>query len=309
MQVRSLITVPLVGAALGAASAFAAAWYASHRINPTPRRSYRDAFTLTPWELGIPFETVVLTTPDGLNLHAWWLPQPTSEQVIIGCHGHTGGKHELLGISSRLWQAGFNVFLFDLRGRGQSDPFPNTLAGYELVDLETALAYVRQRAPTASIGLLGYSMGGVLSILLAAAHPQIHAVVADSSYSNAELVVANKMRKIVAGLAYPLLAITSLVIAQRYGYTLGAVRPSEAVARIAPRPLLLIHGTADSLVPVEHAEHLFAAAGEPKELWLVPDADHCGAYFLDRETYVARVRAFFGHALQAIDTSQSAHAH
>lgn len=309
MYTRSLIAVPLAGAALGAAGALAAAWYASHRINPTPRRSYRDAFTFTPWEMGVPFETVTLTTPDALTLHAWWLPRPESEHVIIGCHGHTGGKHELLGISSRLWQAGFNVLLFDLRGRGQSDPFPNTLAGYELADLETALAYVQQRMPHANIGLLGYSMGGVLAILLAAAHPEIRAVVADSPFSTAELVVANKMQKIVAGLAYPLLAITSLVIAQRYGYTLGRVRPVEAVAQLAPRPLLLIHGTADTLVPVEHADQLFAAAGEPKELWLMPGAEHCGAYFLDREEYVARVRAFFQQALCEATTQQPAYAH
>ena len=48
----------------------------------------------------------------------------------------------------------------------------------------------------------------------------------------------------------------------------------ELAARIAPVPLLVVHGDADHYFPVEHAEHLFAAAGEPKELWLEPGFGH-----------------------------------
>ncbi len=64
----------------------------------------------------------------------------------------------------------------------------------------------------------------------------------------------------------------------------------------------MIHGTEDSIIPVGHSRAIFAAAGEPKELWIVPGVQHGGAYFADRPYYVARVVQFFvrylgpGHA-------------
>jgi fermentation-respiration switch protein FrsA (DUF1100 family) len=87
----------------------------------------------------------------------------------------------------------------------------------------------------------------------------------------------------------------------RYGYRFGAVRPIEAVAAISPRPLLLIHGAADSLIPVSHAHELFAAAREPKQCWIVEGAEHCGAYFADRTGYVARTAEFFRQYLESVE--------
>ena len=83
----------------------------------------------------------------------------------------------------------------------------------------------------------------------------------------------------------------------RYGYPFQAVRPLDAVAKIAPRPLLLIHGTADTVIPVVHSYRLYEAAGDPKELWIFEGAQHCGGYFADRPAYVQRVAEFFAKAL------------
>jgi uncharacterized protein len=76
------------------------------------------------------------------------------------------------------------------------------------------------------------------------------------------------------------------------------VAPLRVVRQIAPRPLLLIHGTADQTIPVSHTQRLYDAAGAPKELWLADGAGHCGAYFLDRPGYCQRVTAFFATALE-----------
>jgi len=73
--------------------------------------------------------------------------------------------------------------------------------------------------------------------------------------------------------------------------------PVLAVARIAPRPLLIIHGEDDATVPVHHAEMLYEAAGEPKELWRLAGVGHVGAYFADRAEYIDRVTSFFRSAL------------
>ncbi|HET7641804.1 MAG TPA: alpha/beta hydrolase, partial [Ktedonobacteraceae bacterium] len=60
-----------------------------------------------------------------------------------------------------------------------------------------------------------------------------------------------------------------------------------------PRPILLIQGGKDSIVDPHDGDLLFKAAGEPKELWFLPEADHCGAYFVDRYAYARKVSDFF----------------
>lgn len=91
------------------------------------------------------------------------------------------------------------------------------------------------------------------------------------------------------------------VVRWRHGYRFSQARPIDAVGQIAPRPLLIIHGAADTLVPVSHAHRLYQAAGEPRELWVVPAIEHCGAYFLDRPAYCRRVSAFLDQYLASLD--------
>jgi uncharacterized protein len=71
------------------------------------------------------------------------------------------------------------------------------------------------------------------------------------------------------------------------------VEPLRDIAKIAPRPVLIIHGGKDSLVDPRDAPLLYGAAQEPKEIWLLPNADHCGAYFEDRVAYVKKIVNFF----------------
>ena len=77
-----------------------------------------------------------------------------------------------------------------------------------------------------------------------------------------------------------------------FGYDLDAARPVDEVGHIAPRPLLIIHGTADMLIPLIHAEQL-KAADPAAELWEVPGAKHGGAYTTQPQQYLEKVTGFF----------------
>jgi hypothetical protein len=83
------------------------------------------------------------------------------------------------------------------------------------------------------------------------------------------------------------------------GYRFSDVEPIRDIRHLGRRPILLIHGMADSMVDPEDSEMLFDAAQGPKELWQVEGTEHCGAYFADREYYVNRTVAFFDRALGA----------
>src|SRR5690606_12273528 len=162
------------GALLGAAA------YAAAVLNERTPDGLLDRYTFSPYETQVQgYEEVSISTADGVRLAGWWLPQPASERLVIGLAGHRSRKDSLLGIGSGLWRAGYNVLLFDWRSRGQSDVAQHSLAYYEQRDAEAALAYALGRMPAARIGLIGYSMGASIAILLAARSPDVRAVVAD----------------------------------------------------------------------------------------------------------------------------------
>jgi len=84
------------------------------------------------------------------------------------------------------------------------------------------------------------------------------------------------------------------------GADVTRARPLDAIARISPRPILLIHSADDenATTPLEGARKLFAAAGEPKELWVAPRGGHVGAINAFPDEYRARVLAFLNSALR-----------
>ncbi|MBI4581131.1 MAG: alpha/beta hydrolase, partial [Planctomycetes bacterium] len=80
----------------------------------------------------------------------------------------------------------------------------------------------------------------------------------------------------------------------------NAYDPIDHVGRIAPRPLLIIHGTADEIVPVEMARRLHAAAGDPKELWLVDGADHYDPLRENADEGQGRLLEFFRRCVAGV---------
>jgi len=279
-----------------AAGLLGIAAYTTRRLNGPVQQAKVNRYTFTPWEVQVPCDRVAFATDDGVTLRGWWLPREGAARTIVGCTGHRGVKSDLLGIGTGLWRAGNNVLLFDFRGCGESDVVPLSVGFHERRDLQAAIAFARTRTPDAPLGLIGYSMGAAVSIMIAADDPAIGAVVADSSYAAIGDVIAAEYRR--RGVpAFPLLAASDRFNGWRYGYRFAALRPIDAVARLAPRPLLIIHGERDALTPVEHARRLHAAAGAPKECWIIPDTPHCGGYFTDREAYVTRVAEFFARGL------------
>jgi uncharacterized protein len=298
MPRRTTLVPTLLSGALGViGGVLGAAWYVSTRVSPNRPRTYMDAYTFTPWELGVPYEAIAFQSTDGLRLSGWWLPQSATAPVIICCHGHSGSKADNLGIGTNLWRAGYNVVLFDFRGRGDSAPWPQTLISREVDDLLAAVAYARQRLPDAPIGVIGYSMGAAVAILAAAREPAIAALVADSSFTAGADVVAHGVRNTLRIPPRPLVLAADEVVSRRHGYRFSQARPIDAIGAIAPRPVLIIHGENDSITPFGHAHALYAAAGEPRQLWVMPGIEHCGAYFADRPGYCNRVIGFFDQYL------------
>lgn len=284
--------------------------YVAHVLTAPRRPMLSDAYVMSPFEMDVEYEEVSFAPAQGehvYTLHGWWFPRPDTNRVIVGCHGFRGGKWELIGIATKLWRAGFNVLIFDFHGHGADSGTPVTLGYREMRDFYGALDYVGQRVPGAAIGVIGFSMGASIAIIGSARRPDVRCVIADSPFASHDAVVAHNVARVTHLSGRLIVSVADVILARRAGYHASDVAPEREVAAIAPRPLLIIHGTQDETIPVAQALRVYAAAREPKELWLGLGAGHCGTYFLDRPAYTRRAAAFFRRHL--VDTDLDVHAH
>ncbi len=279
----ALVLTPLL---LGAWLAFTRAYALVH-----PPRS---GVIQTPEALGITnYQSVNFTSADGLTLSAWYMPTQNGAAVIL-VHGHGGERSYLLPEAAMLAQRGYGVLLMDLRNSGQSESAPTTFGVNEVNDVRGAIEFLHRQpgVDPDRLGLLGHSMGAGTVLLSAARLPQIKAVIAESGFTSLEDNVANGMRRYVN--LPPFLADALIFFGERAaGIKISAVRPIDEIALINPRPVMIVHGALDDLVPVTNAYTLYAAAHEPKELYLIPNAGHYPLPPAEPEEYARRITGFF----------------
>ena len=299
---RSIALASSLG--LGVLGAFLLAGeYGRRQITRALRSDFRDE----PERWGFdPAEELALTASDGVRLHAWLFKAPAPAPTIILCHGHGGNKHTLLPFANLLFPA-YNVLLLDARGHGESEGTRTTIGYEERLDVHAAVDELLRR-DLGPIGILGTSMGAAIAILAAAEDQRIAAVVADSSFARLRWAVAEvaRLRGYPPGVASVMANAACRMTSLRLRYPMTAFDPIEVVARIAPRPLLLIHGENDELINARHARLLYARAGQPKELWILRGLPHCRGLESAYEAYRDRIRAFFGRTLRRGDPTGAA---
>jgi dipeptidyl aminopeptidase/acylaminoacyl peptidase len=262
-----------------------------------PPSAWLDDFTFTPLEFQADYEEVDLVTADGVNFGAWHFRQPGSPQTVVISGGHKGQRQGALGIAVALWRKGFNVILYSYRGMPGSDRAPITFGIKEVLELQAAIAFARKRIPNARIGLLGYSMGAVVSMLGAAGEPGVQALVLDSPFSDLRRLLVENVRRASKLPGTPFVWLAGLMFWLRTRCSLSSCRPLDVLTSLEPRPLFFIHGGADAITNVNHSRRLYDAYRGPREIWIVQGAPHSGAYFADRSLYVERVAGFFARHL------------
>src|SRR5919202_4153315 len=255
----------------------------------------------TPADLGLDFEAVSFMSPlDQIELRGWYLPAG-GQRAIVFVHGIHGNRwdtfHHIDDLIARHVRAGFDVLTFDMRAHGESGGDRFTLGSKERLDLRSAVDLVVQRGiPPGRIGVWAQSLGTAAALLAAPDLPEVAAAVTDSALADARLLIDSELH-LRTGLPPVFAPGMTLVGGRVYGIDLDAIPPEKAIPRIAPRPILLIHGDADTRIPVEHSRRLFAAAHNPAaELWIVPGAGHVLSFTIAPDTYAARVLDFFGRA-------------
>lgn len=267
-----------------------AAWYVSDQI--TRRR--RPDKTTSPADHGLQYEDVTFTTEDGIPLRGWLIPAQDARRAVIFLHGHAGSMDPDVKYAPWFHERGISVLMFDFRGHGRSGG-PHVSMGYfERRDLLAAEKFLVGRGYD-RIGVLGFSMGGAVAISGAPLAQNIRAVAADGSFVWLRDAICEGMRErgVPATVAKPLARLAVRVAGWRLGADLEKADPGLWAGKIAPRALLLIHGERDPYTSTEEVRAMFASAGEPKELWIVPEAGHRNVDEVEPEAYKERVLGFF----------------
>ncbi len=192
---------------------------------------------------------VLLDTADGGRIAAVHLPNPGATHTILYSHGNAEDLGHVRPVLEIVRDAGFAVLAYDYRGYGLSDGKPSEAATYRDIDAAWAHLTGRLRVPPQRVILLGRSVGAGPSVDLAARAP-VGGLVLESAFVSAFRVVTR----------VPLLPF------DKY-------RNLDKLARVGC-PVLVIHGTADEVVPLWHGQRLFEAAREPKRALWVDGAGH-----------------------------------
>ena len=239
---------------------------------------------------GIEYQEIELVTEDNITLSAWYTPpNATRGAVILVAHGYGASRPE--HYYALFASHGYGVIAWDFRAHGKSGGEFSSLGYYEVLDAKAALDFALAQPGVEHVGGWGGSMGAVTMIRAAAQFPEIEALIADSPFATLE----DEM-----DLRVPFPVMRSLIrffAEGESGVTVSSVRPLDDIARISPRPVFLIQGMGDGMIPLNSAERLYEAAGEPRQLWTENDVPHLNMYAFYETRYTKRVIKFFDEYL------------
>jgi uncharacterized protein len=256
-------------------------------------RSTNRPAGIDPRRVGSDAEPWSTRTTDGVTLRGWYLPTHDKRHLVVMVHGMWASCLQMAGLGHDLHRLGFDVLLFDLRGHGQSDPSRLYLGRRERGDLRAVLAWAKDAGfPDDRVGWLGYSMGGSTVLMEAARNPEIRVAVVDSPYGDLPRLLNDQLSK-HSGL--PSWFNPGILLAARwiYGVRTDDLIPIRLARWWGDRPVLLIHGEADSTVPVSQARELARNLGASCQTLTLPGVEHVEAYQTDPRSYVQLVGSFF----------------
>lgn len=254
----------------------------------------------TPADFGLTYKDVTVTSSDGFHLVGWYIPG-TNGALILVQHGYKSSRGEMLARATMLRKHGYSVLLTSVRAHDGSDGERISFGHEEMKDLDAWYKYAVQLPGVDSgrIGIVGASMGGSLVIQYAAKNPGIHAVIADSAFASLDDVVSTAVTFYTGLPRFPFAPAIERWAEWEGGFSASAIDARRWVHAISPRPIMILQGGADRVIPTDSGQKLYAAARAPKELWYEPSLGHTEFSKKKPEEYEQRMTHFFDQYLPA----------
>ncbi len=217
---------------------------------------------------------------DGVRLHAWWAPAEPERAVVLFLHGNAGNLTHRSDHVRLLREIGCSTLLLDYRGYGKSEGSPSERGLAKDARAGHALAFSLGAKPERLV-ILGESIGAAVALGLALERP-CAAVVLVSPFTS----IAEMRSRVI-----PLLPVEWVMRTKH-----------DNIGRVPrlDRPLLVIHGEEDEIVPFGMGRRVFDAAGTalasppPREFVALPGTGHNDVPDMGGRRYREAIREFVG---------------
>jgi alpha-beta hydrolase superfamily lysophospholipase len=228
-------------------------------------------------------------------IHGWLSRGEPHNGAVLLLPGVGANRLSMVSRARLLKAAGYSTLLMDFQASGESPGEAITFGWRERLDVIAAVQLLKDKLPGERIGIIGTSMGGAATVL-AAPSLDVQAAVLEAVYPALDVAVANRLRVRFGAAGAALAPLLLVQVRPLLGVWPSQLTPADSVGLLRC-PILVIAGAADRLTTVEDTQRFFAAASQPKELWLIPSATHIDYSRFMPDEYKRRVLALFGSAL------------
>ena len=289
---KRVLLVVFFAAIAAAAAAFAAVWQFAR---PVPTRVGEPPATLAS-------ESVSFASDSGSVIHGWFVRVEHPRGVLLLLPPVRSNRTSMVRRAEFLKAAGYATLLIDFQATGESRGDAITFGWRERFDVLAAVKFLEQRLPGVPVGIIGSSLGGAAA-LLATPPLNVRALIFEAVYPTIDVAVENRLRIRIGRLAP---VVSPLLLWQLPAPLDGGraqLRPVDHISNVRC-PVFVIGGSADRHTTEANTRWLFAAAPEPKQLWILPGVAHVDFLDVARAEYQSRVLAFLEAAFGVRHASQ-----
>lgn len=258
-------------------------------------RPLRTPAISSPGSMGAPQESVVVPSADGLQLSGWWIEAKEPRGVAILAHGYFMSKGELAPVAHWLWERGISCLLFDFRAHGKTRGGVCTFGDKERRDVAAAVKYAKSRAPGVKAFVVGSSMGSVAAGFAWADDPELlDGLVLDSAYSHLTQAILGWWMFLGGKWLRAVLSPTVLIGGPLAGTNPFKVDLAKSLTNLRGKPVLVLHGTLDTLADTSGAKRNLEALGpEAQAVWF-EGCGHSEGRWEQPSKYLDSLEAYLG---------------
>lgn len=240
--------------------------------------------------------SIQIHTGTGQSVSGWMARGTPGAGAVLLLHGVRADRREMVGRARFLHNLGYSVLLIDLPAHGESYGDHITFGLAESQGVTAALTYLSRELPAEKLGVIGISLGAASLVL---SKPSVHlsAVVLESMFPTIEEAIEDRLNIYLGSFGESLAPLLLWQLPLRFDISPEQLRPIIELPSLRA-PLLIAAGSVDRKTTLAETERIYAAAGEPKELWIVDGASHVDLHAFDSKAYEARVSAFLAKHLR-----------